>query len=94
MFYSADAQATSRRLKRSQMGSIVTSILFVTVLWFGFRARKLTVTGISLGAIAFLLGAIGVMILAVLGWWLMRSLNPSLQVLLIGNYQANLALLN
>jgi Peptidase family M28 len=70
--------------------ALATSILFLAVVWCGFRARKLTVKGISLGAIAFLLSAIGVMILAVLGWWLMRSLNPSLQVLLIGNYQSNL----
>lgn len=70
--------------------AMVTSILFIAVIWFGFRARKLTLTGISLGAIAFLLSAIGVMVLAILGWWLMRSLNPSLQVFLIGNYQANL----
>jgi Peptidase family M28 len=70
--------------------AIVTSILFVTVVWLGFRARKLTFKGIGLGAIAFLLSSIGVVILNVLGWWLMRSLNPSLQVLLIGNYQANL----
>jgi Peptidase family M28 len=70
--------------------AVVTSILFIAVVWFGFRARKLTIEGISLGAIAFLLSAIGVMILAILGWWMMRSLNPSLQVFLIGNYQANL----
>ncbi len=70
--------------------AVVTSILFVAVVWFGLRARKLTIKGISLGAIAFLLSAIGVMILAILGWWLMRSLNPSLQVFLIGNYQADL----
>jgi Peptidase family M28 len=70
--------------------AMVTSILFVAVIWLGFRARKLTLTGISWGAIAFLLSAIGVTILAILGWWLMRSLNPSLQVFLIGNYQANL----
>jgi hypothetical protein len=70
--------------------ALVTSILFVTVVWLGFRARKLTLKGIILGAIAFLLSAMGVMILAILGWWLMRSLNPSLQVFLIGTYQANL----
>jgi Peptidase family M28 len=70
--------------------AVVTSVLFVTVVWLGFRARTLTLAGISWGAIAFLLSAIGVMILAILGWWLMRSLNPSLQVLLIGNYQTNL----
>jgi hypothetical protein len=70
--------------------AIVTSILFIAVIGFGFRARKLTLTGISWGAIAFLLSAIGVMVLAILGWWLMRRLNPSLQVFLIGNYQANL----
>ncbi len=70
--------------------TLVTSILFATVVWLGFRARKLTFKGISLGAIAFLLSAIGVMLLAIGGWWLMRSLNPSLQVFLIGNYQANL----
>jgi Peptidase family M28 len=70
--------------------AIVTSILFVVVVWFGFRARRLTTKGVSLGAIAFLLSAIGVVILNILGWWLMRSLNPSLQVFLIGNYQANL----
>jgi Peptidase family M28 len=70
--------------------ALVTSILFVTVVWLGFRTRRLTIKGISLGAIAFLLSAIGVMILAIGGWWLMRSLNPSLQVFLIGNYQANL----
>jgi Peptidase family M28 len=69
---------------------IVTSILFVAVIWLGFRARKLTFKGISLGAIAFLLSSIGVVVLNILGWWLMRSLNRSLQVLLIGNYQANL----
>jgi hypothetical protein len=69
---------------------MVTSILFVAVIWLGFRARKLTLTGISWGAIAFLFSAIGVTILAILGWWLMRSLNPSLQVFLIGNYQADL----
>jgi Peptidase family M28 len=70
--------------------AVVTSILFIVVVWFGLRARKLTLSGVGLGAIAFLLSAIGVMILAVLGWWLMRSWNPSLQVFLIGNYQANL----
>ncbi len=70
--------------------AMVTSILFIAVIWLGFRARRLTFTGISVGAIAFLLSAIGVTILAILGWWLMRSLNPSLQVFLIGNYQANL----
>ena len=70
--------------------AIVTSILFVIVFWLGFRARKLTLSGVGLGAIAFLLSAISVMVLAILGWWLMRSLNPSLKVFLIGNYQANL----
>jgi Peptidase family M28 len=70
--------------------AIITSILFGIVVWLGFRARKLTFKGISLGAIAFLLSSICVVILDILGWWLMRSLNPSLQVLLIGNYQANL----
>lgn len=70
--------------------AMVTSILFMAVVWFGFRARKLTLTGIALGVIAFLLSAISVMMLAILGWWLMRRLNPSLQVFLIGNYQANL----
>jgi uncharacterized membrane protein len=63
--------------------AVVTSILFVTVVWLGFRARRLTPTGIGLGVIAFLLSAIGVMVLAILGWWLMRSLNPSLQVFLM-----------
>jgi Peptidase family M28 len=70
--------------------AIVTSILFITVVWLGVRARRLTLKGISLGSIAFFLSSIGVVILNILGWWLMRSLNPSLQVLLIGNYQANL----
>ncbi|NJR24170.1 MAG: M28 family peptidase [Richelia sp. CSU_2_1] len=70
--------------------AVVTSLLFIAVVWCGFRARKLTLKGIGLGAIAFFLSAIGVMILAILSWWLMRSLNPSLQVFLIGNYQANL----
>jgi hypothetical protein len=70
--------------------AVVTSILFITVVWLGFRARRLTPTGVGLGVIAFLLSAIGVMVLAILGWWLMRSLNPSLQVFLIGKYQANL----
>jgi Peptidase family M28 len=70
--------------------AMVTSMLFIVVIWFGFRARKLTLTGISWGAIAFLLSAIGVTVLAILSWWLMRNLNPSLQVFLIGNYQANL----
>ncbi len=70
--------------------ALVTSILFVVVVWLGYCARKLTLKGISLGAIAFLLSAIGVVGLTILGWWLMRSLNPSLQVFLIGNYQANL----
>jgi Peptidase family M28 len=70
--------------------AMVTSILFVAVLWLGFRARKLTLKGISLGVIAFLLSAICVVVLDILSWWLMRSLNSSLQVFLIGNYQANL----
>ncbi len=70
--------------------AIVTSILFGAVVWLGFRARKLTLKGISWGAISFLLSSIGVIVLNILGWWLMRSLNSSLQVLLIGNYQANL----
>jgi Peptidase family M28 len=70
--------------------AVVTSILFIAVVWLGLRAQKLTLKGICLGAIAFLLSAIGVMVLAILGWWLMRSLNPSLQVFLIGNYQADL----
>jgi Peptidase family M28 len=70
--------------------AVVMSILFMTVVWFGLRTRRLTIKGIGLGAIAFLLSSIGVMVLAILSWWLMRSLNPSLQVFLIGNYQANL----
>jgi hypothetical protein len=70
--------------------ALVTSILFVAVIWLGLRARKLTLKGISWGAITFLLSAISVMVLTILSWWLMRSLNPSLQVFLIGNYQANL----
>jgi hypothetical protein len=70
--------------------AVVTSVLFIAVVWSGSRARKLTLTGMIWGAIAFLLSAIGVMMIAILGWWLMRSFNPSLQVLLIGNYQADL----
>jgi hypothetical protein len=70
--------------------AMVTSILFIVVIWCGCRARKLTLTGISWGAIAFLLSAVGVTLLVIFGWGLMRSLNPSLQVFLIGNYQANL----
>ncbi len=67
--------------------TLVVSILFVVVVYFGMRHRQLTIKGMGWGAIAFCFGAIGAVLIDLLVWWTIQQLNPALHVFLIGNYQ-------
>jgi MFS family permease len=66
--------------------------LLIGLLVVGFRRRRLTIGGLVVGTLAFLLGTIGTFALATLTWMGIKALNPNYQVVLVGTYQGALFL--
>jgi hypothetical protein len=56
----------------------------------GFRRRMLSVGGVAVGVVAFLLGTLGTVAVTTLLWIGLRALNANYQVLLVGAYQTTL----
>ncbi len=62
----------------------VTLIFLVVVR---LRRGRLAIRGMAIGAIAFLTAAIAAVLFTTLLWWVIKTLNPNLQVHLIGHYR-------
>jgi hypothetical protein len=73
--------------------AVLVVLLFLGVLALGFRRKQLTVGGFARGVLVFLVSLIGTMALVILAWWALKAVNPNYQVLLIGYYGGDLAVL-
>ncbi|NJN08282.1 MAG: M20/M25/M40 family metallo-hydrolase [Richelia sp. RM2_1_2] len=69
---------------------VITALLLIAVVIIGIQRKQLTLKGISLSAVAFVLSIIGAVIVVNLVWWLVKILNPNLQIFIIGNYQSDI----
>jgi hypothetical protein len=61
-------------------------LLLLGVLVLGFRRKRLTIGGLALGVLVFLLSLIGILILLTLAWMALKAVNPNYQVTLYGGY--------
>jgi Peptidase family M28 len=65
--------------------TIVVTLLFIAVVVLGFKRHLLTVGGLALGVVAFLL-SMGLSYCAISAvWWLVRILHPAYQTILQGD---------
>jgi hypothetical protein len=55
--------------------TILAILAFVGVVIFGFKRRKLSLVGIVLGSLAFLLALFSAALIVSLAWWLIRTLH-------------------
>lgn len=55
---------------------IVTTLLFAAILFVGFRRKRLSLSGITLGLVAFLASMIAVALVAIVISWITNRLNP------------------
>jgi hypothetical protein len=68
------------------------AVLLVALLVVGFRRSLLTPGGVAVGTLAFPFAVLGAMLIAMLSWWSVKTLNSDYQVSLVGNYQSGLLL--
>ena len=69
---------------------VITGLLLIAVVIFGIQRKRLTLKGISLSAVAFILSIISAVVIVNLVWWFVRILNSNLQIFIIGYYQSNI----
>ena len=71
-------------------------VLFIAVIFYGFRKRRLTISGFALGVLAFALSASAAYGIVRLTWWLIYRFGGAQEWLLAGNnaYGANSYLLS
>ena len=69
---------------------IFTGLLLIAVVILGIQRKQLTLKGISVSVVAFVLSIVSAVIVVNLVWWLVKILNPNLQIFIIGNYQSNI----
>jgi hypothetical protein len=68
-------------------------LLLLGALILGFHRRYLTAGRFVLGALAFPVSLIGILLLLILAWWALKLLNPNEQVLMAGTYGLDLVVL-
>lgn len=66
--------------------AVVVFLLLLSVLALGFRRKHLTAGGFALGTLIFPVSVIGVIVLAILGWVVLKAVNPNYQVAMAGSY--------
>ena len=69
---------------------LITGLLLIAVVIFGIQRKQLTLKGISFSVVAFVLSIISSFIAVNLVWWAVKTLNPNLQIFIIGNYHSNI----
>jgi hypothetical protein len=74
----------------------IVLVLFIAVIFYGFKKRRLRISGLALGVLAFLLSASAAYGVVSLTWWLISRFGNAQEWLLPGNnaYNANSYLLS
>jgi hypothetical protein len=72
------------------MFAALTTAVVAVVAIAGLRRHALSLGGVAVGAVVFLLGTLGTVALTTLLWIGIRAVTSNYQVLLVGTYQANL----
>ena len=68
-------------------------LLFLGVLMLGFRRKHLKASRVALGVFTFPVSLIVTLVLVMLAWWALKSLNPNYQVFMAGIYGLDLLVL-
>jgi uncharacterized membrane protein HdeD (DUF308 family) len=66
--------------------AVAVVLLLLGVLALGLHRRPLTIGGLALGTIIFLLSVVGALVLAILVWVGLKALNPNYQMMMAGSY--------
>ena len=76
--------------------TVIVLILFIAVIFYGFKKRRLTISGLALGILAFALSLSAVYGVVSFAWWLIYRFGGAQEWLLWGNnaYDANSYLLS
>ncbi|MEA5597906.1 M20/M25/M40 family metallo-hydrolase [Rivularia sp. UHCC 0363] len=69
---------------------VITGLLLIAVVIIAIQRKQLTLKGISLSAVAFILSIVGAVVVVNLVWWFVKVLNSNLQIFIIGYYQSNI----
>ncbi|HEV7398624.1 MAG TPA: M20/M25/M40 family metallo-hydrolase [Pyrinomonadaceae bacterium] len=74
----------------------IVLVLFIAVIFYGYKKRRLTISGLALGVLAFVLSVSAAYGVVRLTWWLIYRFGGAQQWLLSGNnaYDANWYLLS
>ena len=70
--------------------TLITGLLLIAVIILGIYRSQITLKGISFSIIAFVLSIASSFIVVNLVWWLVKILNPNLQIFIIGNYHSDI----
>jgi Zn-dependent M28 family amino/carboxypeptidase len=69
---------------------IITGLLLIAVVILGIQRKQLTLKGISFSVVAFVLSIVSAVVIVNLVWWLVKILNPNLQIFIIGYYHSDI----